>query len=76
MGDQRGIAFTPDGARLASAGELGVTTIWEASTGRLVFQLRDLASPINDLAFSPDGVYLLTGEKNGSLVLWDATPAP
>jgi WD40 repeat protein len=74
-GGQHAIAFSPDGERLASAGELGITNIWDASTGRLVLTLRDLPTPVNALAFSPDGGSLLTGDKSGFLVIWDGTPA-
>ncbi len=73
-GGQFGVAFSPDGSRLLTAGEFGVTNLWEAHTGRFVFALRKLASPVKCVAFSPDGAYILTGEKGGFLILWDGTP--
>jgi len=52
------VAFSPDGARLITAGR-GPIRIWDAATGKL---LRELGpSGASTAAFSPDGTRVLTG---------------
>ena len=53
-------AFSPDGTRLASAGEDGRRALWDAATGALLATCRGHASKVLGVAFSPDGARLVT----------------
>jgi hypothetical protein len=79
----RRLAFSPDGAILASGAEDDTICLWEVASGK---QLRNmLVAPeagFNCLAFSPDGNFLVAGEgahysgsgsrfNKSSLSLWE-----
>ncbi|MCO6451478.1 MAG: PQQ-binding-like beta-propeller repeat protein [Caldilineales bacterium] len=66
------VAFSPDGARLASLGAFNDFTVWDARTGEPLLQLRDEAIGYgNSIAFSPDGRQLATAGVT-EVILWDA----
>ena len=48
-------AFSPDGTRLASAGEDSTARLWDAATGALLATCRGHASKVFGAAFRPDG---------------------
>jgi WD40 repeat protein/DNA-binding SARP family transcriptional activator len=68
--DINGIAFSPDGKLLATAGNEGSIVLWDlagrASIGR---PLRPGGSLVTAVAFSPDGRTLASGVDNGTVVL-------
>ena len=61
------VRFSPDGSRLAARMPGGVR-VWEATTGTLLLELRDV-EPVADLRFSRDGSTLATVAQ-GRLVHW------
>lgn len=63
-----GIAFSPDGALLASGGMDGMVRVGNLSTRALVRSFEH-PSPVRGLAFSPDG-------ETVASVAWGSAPAP
>jgi WD40 repeat protein/serine/threonine protein kinase len=70
-----GAAYSPDGARIATAGGDGTVKIWDAATGALVRELRDEAKTrYAAVATSPDGRLVAAIDTRGDVAnLWDAT---
>jgi eukaryotic-like serine/threonine-protein kinase len=76
LGRLYSIAWSPNGQRIASAGDDGVVRIWQASTGRQLTTLDELRNSANHVAFSPDGTRLASiGGEFGKQVIrvWDTT---
>jgi WD40 repeat protein len=65
-------AFSPDGARLVSAGDDGTMKVWEVATGRLIHTLEGHRGQVAAIAFSRDGSRILSASHEG-LKLWDAS---
>ena len=69
-----GVAFSPDGARLATGGPASSTTIWDLASGEpaLTFtgHSRDLYGV--SVQYSPDGQRLVTASADGTAAVWDA----
>jgi WD40 repeat protein len=68
-----GMAFSPDGKRLATAGRDGSTRIWDAATGKALVTLPGQAGTTYSVAFSPDGTRLATGTAAATQLLDAAT---
>jgi WD40 repeat protein len=70
----RGVAFSPDGKRFATASQDWTARIWETATGRLLAPPLRHRSYVLGVAFSPDGRHVLTSES-GAARLWRANAA-
>lgn len=68
-----GVAYSPDGNRIALAMVDKTTRILDAETGREVLVLKDYADPLRSVAFSPDGQWIASGTLTGDLHVHDAT---
>ena len=81
-----GVAFSPDGTRLATAGgnpdaiisgsaptqAEQETSVWDLQTGQRVLTLSGHRSRVWDVHFSPDGARLVTSDEDGAAEVWDA----
>jgi WD40 repeat protein len=67
------IAFHPDGAVLASAGDDGAIKLWKLETGTLLQQILAHDEPITGLAFSPDGKRLASASQDGFAKTWNVS---
>lgn len=71
-GRYNGLAFSPDGKRIATA--RSDVRIWDVESGELVAKFKDPeGSIIGDIAFSPDGKLLAVAGFDTTIEVWDAT---
>jgi RNA polymerase sigma factor (sigma-70 family) len=74
-----GVAFSPDGKTLATAGRDNTIGLWDAATGKQITLLRGHDAPVTAVLFSPDGRVLISGGSDRTVRLWglgkaDAAP--
>ncbi len=67
-----GLAFSPDGSRLACAIENGFLMLWDAQSWRLLADRSTAGAHTIAIAFSPDGRVLATGDDEGHVRTWAA----
>lgn len=65
------LAFSPDGALLASGGDDIAVRLWNPVDGSSLAVLDGHPAPIMALAFSPDGRTLASAGSDGTIILWD-----
>ena len=68
----RSVAFSPDGARIASGDLEGAIKLWDAASGKLLRTLEGHSKEVTSLAFSPDGARIASGSLDHTVKLWSA----
>jgi WD40 repeat protein/serine/threonine protein kinase len=68
-----GVAFSPDGERLASAGGDGAVKVWNSRTGEVVQTLPAHADSVVSVAFHPDGKHVASAGADRRVKVWDLT---
>jgi WD40 repeat protein len=68
-----GVAVSPNGRLLATAGADDIARIHDLATGKLLHKLVGHTKPVTAVAFSPDGTIVATSSVDHDVRLWDAT---
>jgi WD40 repeat protein len=68
-----GVAFSPDGRRLASGSWDQTVKFWNVSTGQELSTVSGKMNEVQAVAFSHDGHGLAAGNSGDTVTVWDAT---
>ncbi|KAG8735578.1 hypothetical protein FRC10_010367, partial [Ceratobasidium sp. 414] len=67
------VAYSPDGAYIASGSGSKTVRIWDAQTGQPVGQpLNGHTGLVLSVVYSPDGAYIASGSSDKTVRIWDA----
>ena len=67
-----GIAFSPDGTRLASVSKDRTVRIWNTQTGELLHTCEGHPNEVQSVCFSPDGRRIISADWGAVLRVWDS----
>jgi hypothetical protein len=66
------VAFSPDGATIASGSNDQTIRLWEVATGTTIRSYQGHQAVVRSAAFSPDGKYLVSGGEDQTVRFWEA----
>jgi WD40 repeat protein len=65
-----GVAYSPDGKRLATASSDHTAKVWDAASEQELLTLRGHSSSVYGVAYSPDGKRLATASHDGTVQVY------
>ena len=74
-GSVHAVAYSPDGATVASASLDGTLRLWNVADGTHRQTLKGHGADFSAVAYSPDGTTLVSGCGDGTLQVWTADGA-
>ncbi|NND17405.1 MAG: c-type cytochrome, partial [Silicimonas sp.] len=74
-GQVNGLAISPDGRVLASAGWDGSIWLWDVESGAAIAEMTGHESSVSDVAFSRGGETLYSASADGTIRTWDVASA-
>jgi WD40 repeat protein len=66
------VVFSPDGKYIATVSRDNTSWVWNASTGKQVFNPLKHDERVTNVMFSPDGKYIATASWDNTARVWDA----
>lgn len=66
------VAMASNGLRAAAGWTNGLVTVWDTSSGKLLWQARVIDLPIHCVTFAADDQAVISSGLNGQIVWWDA----
>ena len=70
-GSVNDVIFSSDGKYIATASTDKTASLWNASTGKQIFDMKHYDRVFN-VVFSPDGKYIATASADNTSSVWDA----
>jgi tRNA A-37 threonylcarbamoyl transferase component Bud32 len=71
LGQVNGVAFSPDGTRVASGSQDGNIIIWDVAQGVSLMTLRGHGNWVHGVEWSPDGSKLASASSDRKVIIWD-----
>ncbi len=66
-----GLAYSPDGKRIAASDMKGIIRLWDVATGKVQHRLTGHKNEVHKIVFSPDGKKLASSSEDATIRLWD-----